>query len=816
MSPEEGRKERNRYVVYILTLSYTAFALGLILENRIMRWETWTVVFLLLSVIFAWWIHLKQPLTESGRVYVLAAVYYSAVFYQGVHESSLFDVALIMCFIFFLFSLTDELKIFDIGVLLYFSLLAYQSVFHFGWSLIYDPLTLSRVILHTLIVVISSRFAKSNINGRQRSSEEQGRIIRALADMNRRTEDFMANVSHELRTPINAVTGFSAILIERYADPAQEMYDIYRAGHRLSEQVSDILDYTEIDTNRVILSSEPYGIYSVINDVVNVLRESREDTDLDLIIDVEATMPAVLQGDERRLKKMFLHLIDNAFKFTKEGGIYVHVDAEKREYGVNLLIEVSDTGIGIPPEQLHMISRGFYQGDSGRSRSAGGIGLGLSIVYGFVHAMGGFIKMESTPGQGTTVRLTIPQEVIDPAPCMSVTDPDHLSIACYLRAEKYRVPMVRDYYESMISHLVRGLRVPLKRAASIGDLRTIAEQTKPTHIFTAQDEYEEDPAFFLQLSQSIRVIVVADQNFQSAESAGISILRKPFYGFPIAALLNSISIVGGDDPVQAGMSVSFPGCKALVVDDEEMNLVVAKGIFTGYGMEVHTALSGRESINRYEREDFDIIFMDHMMPEMDGVEAMKALKQAARAKNRSTRIVALTANAVSGAREMFLAEGFDGFIPKPIVTAELEHLLRKILPANKIHFEKEKPVVEKEQLNRNQTGQALGIERCLGDRSLYRRLRLIFIEEMTHNLRVFRSAYATGTMEPYIARLRALRDGARILGEDDLTRQAKRLEQAIADLDARRIDKEQELLFALYRECVERMRKAAVEGGDIR
>ncbi|MBR5116686.1 MAG: response regulator, partial [Lachnospiraceae bacterium] len=443
------------------------------------------------------------------------------------------------------------------------------------------------------------------------------------------------------------------------------------------------------------------------------------------------------------------------------------------------------------------------------------IGLGLSIVYGFVHAMGGFIKMESTPGQGTTVRLTIPQEVIDPSPCMSVTNPEQLSIACYLRSEKYRVPMVRDFYEMMISHLVRGLRIPLKRAASLYDLKTIAEQTKPTHIFTSQEEYEEDPAFFLQLSRSIRVIVVADQTFDAAESVGISILRKPFYGFPVASLLNTISISGGDDPLQAGLTVSFPGCKALVVDDEEMNLIVAKGIFTGYGMEVHTAASGRESIERYEREDFDIVFMDHMMPEMDGVEAMKALKQSARAKNRGTRFVALTANAVSGAREMFLSEGFDGFIPKPIVTTELEHLLRKILPETKIHYEKEKPTTEKEQLNKNLSGQALGIERCLGDRSLYRRLRLIFIEEMTHNLRVFRSAYATGTMVPYIARLRALRDGARIMGEDDLTRQARRLEQAIADLDAKRIDKEQEILFAQYRDCVERMKKAAQEGGDM-
>ncbi|MCR4762245.1 MAG: response regulator [Lachnospiraceae bacterium] len=813
MNPDEGRRERNRYVIFVLTLSYSACALGLMIESLVVGWEPWAIPYLLLSILFAWWIHLKQPFSEKARIYALATVYYSITFYQGVHESSLFDVSLIICFVFFLFSLADDLRVFDIGLIVYFLTVLYQIIVHQGLTVFSDTLTFSRMILHIMIVILSARFAKSMISGRQRTNEMQGRAIGQLAEMNRRTEDFMANISHELRTPINAVTGLSALIIERNGADDEEMMSIYRAGHRLSEQVGDILDYTEIDTGRIILSEEIYEIYSVVNDVISIFRAQNAELTLDLVIDVDASVPCKLKGDPRRLKKILWHLIDNAYKFTKEGGIYVRIMAEKRAYGVNLSIEVSDTGAGILPDELTKISRGYYQADSGRTRSAGGIGLGLSIVYGFVHAMGGFVTISSVPGQGTTVRLSVPQTVVDPSPCMSVADTDKLIIACYLKSEKFKVPLVRDYYEAMINHLVRGLHIPIKRAGSLEDMKKIAEYDKPTHVFTAREEYDEDSAFFLRLAKSTEVIVVADQKYMPPEESRITVLRKPFYGFPIAGILNTLNIGGEIDPLKTEYRVSFPGVRALVVDDEEMNLVVANGIFSGYGMRVQTALSGRESLAMYEKENFDVVFMDHMMPEMDGIEAMKALRQIAQVKNRDTRFVALTANAVSGAREMFFAEGFDGFLPKPIETTELEHILSRILPSAKVRKERLDDASGSRQMPKALTGEPLGIEHCLGDEGFYRNLCSIFVQELPHNMRVFKSAYATGTMEPYTVRLRALRDGAAILGEESLTKQARRLELAIADGDGKRIQKEHMELCTVYTACVQRIRSRLEEGG---
>ena len=816
MTPEEGRRDRNRYVIFLLALSYSAFTIGLIIENIIVGWETWAIPFLIMSAIFAWWVHLRQPFDEHGRIYAMALLYYAVTFYQGVHESSLFDISLIICFVFLLFSLSDDYVVFDAGQIVYFLTLAYQIIVHYGFSVLTDTLTLSKILLHVMIVILSARFARSTISGRQRTGEIQERLVSQLTEVNRRTEDFMANVSHELRTPINAVTGLSSILIEKEGTPSEEMTSIFRAGNRLSEQVGDILDYTEIDTGRLILSSETYSIHSVFNDVITMFQMSDSSfaDRVDLIVDVDAAVPTKLKGDPRRIKKMLWHLIDNAYKFTKEGGIYVRITADERTYGINLRIEVSDTGCGIPPEELSKISHGFYQSDSGRTRNAGGIGLGLSIVYGFAHAMGGFVTMTSTLGQGTTVRISIPQAVIDDTPCMSIANADRLEVACYLRSEKFGVPLVRDFYESMITHMVRGLHMPVKRAGNLGDLRQIVEENSPTHIFTAKEEYEEDPAYFAQLARSSEVIVVADQKYMPKESKGITILRKPLYGFPVARILNALRIEMEIDPVRTEYRVSFPGLKVLVVDDEEMNLFVANGIFSGYGMRVKTALSGRQSLDLYEKGDYDLVFMDHMMPEMDGIEAMKLIRQSAKVRGKDTKIVALTANAVSGAREMFLEEGFDGFLAKPVDTRELERVLTSILPPASVRLEKAENGAGSEQLALAQSGEALGIAHCLGDEAFYRRLRAIFIGEMPHNLRVFKSAYATQTMGPYLTRLRELRDGAGIMGEEELSRQARRLEQAIADGNGKRIQKEHLELCAVYTDCIQRLQARAEEEGD--
>ena len=260
-----------------------------------------------------------------------------------------------------------------------------------------------------------------------------------MEEFNRRSEDFLTNVSHELRTPINAVTGITAVMQQKEEDEEKKnnLMAVQQAGRRLSDQIGDILDYTEIDTGRLKLSREPYMLSSLINDLMMEIQLIQQGATSELVVDVDPRLPSSLIGDGAKMRKILRHLIDNALKFTRNGGVYVRLSGRSKSYGINLSIEVHDTGIGISEEQKQRILNHFYQADAGRARRSGGMGLGLAVVQGLVSAMGGFIHIRSEEGHGTVVRISIPQEVAESEPCMRVEKNKEVSDVCYLQPEKY-------------------------------------------------------------------------------------------------------------------------------------------------------------------------------------------------------------------------------------------------------------------------------------------------------------------------------------------------------------------------------------------
>ena len=196
-----------------------------------------------------------------------------------------------------------------------------------------------------------------------------------------------------------------------------------------------------------------------------------------------------------------------------------------------------------------------------------------------------------------------------------------------------------------------------------------------------QEEYEENKGYFEELAkEDIIVVVSAEAGFELPEGSRVILMPKPLYAYPIIKILNEGRNVTDIEDDESQERPVFRGVKALIVDDEPMNLVVATSLFKNYEMVIDTAGSGKESIRKYRDNDYDIVFMDHMMPEMDGVEAMQKIKAVAADMDKKAVVVALTANAVSGAREMFINEGFDGFIAKPINITDFERVMLRVLP----------------------------------------------------------------------------------------------------------------------------------------
>lgn len=838
-------QEKQRAAHLLILLCYTILSCVLIVESLLMGWETWAVVLLPVGVIAGWALHIKNRLPMAVRLDIYTVMMMLVYFFYGIHETSMFDLAPLMITVMVLYSSTEKYNTIKICMFTYYLTMAYDFFHVMGSFAEEAPLFVSRMLLHLLLVYMAGRLLKIMVQRRVKERESTEEMIARLEEINRRTEDFLANVSHELRTPINAVTGISSVMLKNEENPEKkkDIFTIQMAGQRLFGQIEDILDYTEIDNEKISVSEEAYMISSIVNDVISESQMQEKEYMPELIFDLDAAMPAVLLGDGKKIKKILRHLVNNAVKFTKKGGVYVRIHALRKDYGVNLRITVSDTGEGISGEELEKITEGFYQTDGGRSRRAGGLGLGLPIVAGMVSYMEGFMQIRSEEGCGTEVSVSIPQRIADTKPMITLKNRERLCLACFLKPEKYEVPEVRNYYNETITHMIEGMDVSIHRVFNADELKALTGIYQITHLFIGVEEYEESSPLFEDLADRMVVIVVADKHFVPSSGTKTKLLRKPFYCLPIANMLNAESVQ--DEISFEGKRMLCPDVKVLVVDDEPMNLMVAEGIFREYEMQVKTVHSGMAALELCDKEDFDLIFLDHMMPEMDGVETLKRLRRLLADSGRTATVIAFTANAVSGAREMFFEEGFDEFVSKPIEMVELERVLRNVLPKSAVQYAdkdyktdrsmdrqdgrqpegmQEQPVFDQGEQRKTDLLEEAGIhtktdalekagihtktglQYCLDNTEFYDEMLMKFASDADRKQEEIGSFFEQKDWENYRIVVHALKSTARMVGADALSDLAKDLEDAAKNRNMKYIGVHHENLLAKYRETVQSIR----------
>ncbi|MBR5376724.1 MAG: response regulator [Lachnospiraceae bacterium] len=670
-----NRENNEKFIVFVTTLA----SAGLVIENFLMGWEFWVPPVVIAGVISLWLVSVSGKIDRSVREIFYFGYACLLLFYHGVHETSFFDTAIAVILVMVTFSILDIIYMMNI-LLLEYALLKFiqMSDLAGGQGIVYDRLNISRILLHISIVLLVYYIIIKVINTRLENAERDRIKDERLNSYESDMEDFLSNISHEFRTPVNVVNGISDLLIKKGIGADAEA--VKKAGLKLAYQIEDIQDYTECKRNSVFLEEENYMGTSLINDVVTSFRLIDNNKDLELVVDLDPKVPTMMYGDIRKLHKIFRHLLENAVKFTKKGGIYVRMYTEKCENSVNLCIEMTDTGIGMDRSTTESLAEGMYQFDKKRNRSTGGIGLGLFIVYGFVHKMGGCVKIESEKNVGTTIRITVPQKVISDTNCLMISGSHQGDVLFHVRSDKYRVPKVREFYRDMAANLAEGIKVRLYPAETTDDVEHLREKLDVRYIFMGQEEYEAASGYFDELAGSdIVVAVSASAGFRANPGSAVLVMPKPLYAYPVIKVLNEGKDAKDLEYTENLEKPVFKDIRALVVDDEPMNLVVASGMLMEYEMSVDTADSGFEAIKKFRKGGYDVVFMDHMMPEMDGVEAMKEIKAAASENGKSIIVIALTANAVSGAKEMFMKEGFDGFISKPIFTPDLERVMQRVL-----------------------------------------------------------------------------------------------------------------------------------------
>ena len=655
MDRNKRNEEIRKSIQIVILLCYTLYSVGLAIVSIANKWEFWAVPIIFIGAVISWSLYVAGQFVFQFRIYVFAGFISLATFFYGSHVEELYNATLILVLAMMLFSLTEEKPALRIFFMAYIMLLLYHLILMLSGVEEFSSVSAPILLLDVMSVILADRVGGYICEMFSVSKSMADDLEKELEDMKQQSEDFMANISHELRTPINVVTGLSGLLIDEEKEEKKkaDLTAIQGAGKRLFSRIEDILDYTEIDTGSLVLSEEEYRISSIVNDIATEFRFWRSGT-CEIVIDMDVNIPARMIGDAGRIKRIIRHLMINAIKFTdKNGCVNLHIFTRKKEYGANLCIEVTDTGIGMTDDERVRVIEGMYQIDSGRSRRAEGIGLGLSIVFGFVKKMGGFVRIESEVKKGTRVNISIPQQVVDDKPSVILDHPEKLELACYLRNDKYKSPAVREYYNAMILNTLKGLSIPIHRAAEFEELKQLCASNQMTHILIAEEEYMENRDYYENIKGDVSVIASVSSNFKIPRGSKATFIRKPIFSHSIVNAVNRKTTVWEFDPETSGKKLVFNGVNALVVDDEEMNLLVAKGILAGYGMEADVVLSGMEAVRSCEKKTYDVIFMDHMMPEVDGVEAMKMIRNNA-GPDDHTAIIAFTANAVSGVREMFM------------------------------------------------------------------------------------------------------------------------------------------------------------------
>lgn len=626
--------------------------------------------------------------------------------------------------------------------------------------------------------------------------------------------NFLANMSHEIRTPMNAIIGMSHLTLKSGLTPRQHDYvsKIQQAGQHLLGVINDILDFSKIEAGKLSVEKHPFVMDRLLESVADVVAYKAGVKGLELVCDVASDVPQNLLGDSLRLGQILINYANNAIKFTDKGEISIVVRmVEQSSQRVMLRFEVRDTGIGLTQEQMGRLFQSFQQADTSTTRRYGGTGLGLAICKSLAELMGGDVGVRSEYGRGSTFWVTVPLE--RGAPAKTLQPPEDLQgrrvlvvddnqtaatvLADMLNAMGFEVEQAHSGLEALqmlrasmeqdhaYALLLLDWHMPGMDGVELArHIRTLGMPKVPQMLmvtaYAREDVMKAARAEGIDtvLIKPVNASVLFDTLMQPWDGSGLRLAR-----LPVAA------------PAADALPVAVRGAKVLLVEDNELNQIVAVELLRDAGFVVDVADNGQMALERLEHTAYDVVLMDMQMPVMDGETATRQLRRNPRYKDLP--VIAMTANAMESDRQRCFAAGMNDHVAKPIEPAALwAALARWIRPREGLG---QVPVVAAAAAPASQApvvsppavrlkgwppvvpglNTTLGLQRALGKPVLYADMLTRFAQTQSGTLSQMDAAIAAGDLALAERLAHTLRSVAANIGALDVSEQAQALELAL-------------------------------------